>query len=257
METNTGISFQDAISILSSRTDSESDIKENGCPCKERNEFERTKNNFPSHTTNLDLMTDEESTPHFIKESEEPQQVTEDERKRNTLKRTLKLRDELSKLGIDSLLQAFFQFQEERVSTYRNFDRELNEILEQKNIAHYPTIVTQATASFSLLSDSINNVRFILQNNYKRQDLVRWIQKLQELEKQKLTITAALHMESIRKCNETLSLQHDCGKNPAVSNLLHDGVVSLKSKVAQSVGNINEVLEELRCIVAEEFQSCH
>jgi hypothetical protein len=109
----------------------------------------------------------------------------------------------------------------------------------------YPNICARATASFSVLSDTINTIAFILKEVHKRSDLVTLLSKLQKEEREKLNVTAALHLERIRERNVA-------GGDERVSRLLQEGVASLKQKVATCIDAINDVLEEIRYALAEE-----
>merc|ERR1712154_343713 len=91
-------------------------------------------------------------------------------------------------------------------------------------------------------------------------DILKWMQRLQNLEKEKLNLTAALHLEKIRERNEVLDLDaynNDHGTNGGPSGgrddrvlqFLRQGALELKAKLGDCVEQINEVLEELRYIV--------
>jgi hypothetical protein len=117
-------------------------------------------------------------------------------------------------------------------------------------MSNYPSICAKATASFSVLSDTINVIQSVLVEVHKRKDLRKLLLKLQQHEKDKLNVTAALHLERIRERNE--QLQVDNGGDERVSRLLQEGVSSMKQRIATCVEGINEVLEELRYALAEE-----
>ena len=70
---------------------------------------------------------------------------------------------------------------------------------------------------------------------------------MQENEKEKLALTAALHLEKVRL--QQISLQ-DAGRGREV-DLLRQGVKSLEGKIGSVVVKINEVLEELKYEVEE------
>ena len=104
----------------------------------------------------------------------------------------------------------------------------------------YPLCCTKATAAFSVLSDTINIISCILVEKHNRTDLQSLIRALQRQEQEKLNLTAALHLERIR---ESSHINED---DERVSNLLKEGVILLKKRLAGCVERINEVLEELR-----------
>lgn len=104
--------------------------------------------------------------------------------------------------------------------------------------------MARVTASFLLQGECITKIGTLLRDEQHgwRNDIVRWIGKLQTLEKTKLDLTAALHLEKIR---EQTGLVDDGGLG-TVTKLLQEGVHTLEKKVTQRVEEINDVLEELR-----------
>lgn len=124
----------------------------------------------------------------------------------------------------------------------------LETVLQTGNMTEYPNICARATASFSVLSDTINTIASILKDIHKRSDLVTLLSQLQKEERDKLNVTAALHLERIRERNLKMKVDGDEG----VSRLLQEGATSLKRKVATCIDAINDVLEEIRYALAEE-----
>jgi hypothetical protein len=121
----------------------------------------------------------------------------------------------------------------------------LETVLQTGNMTEYPNICAQATASFSVLSDTINTIACTLKEVRKRSDLVTFLSQLQKEEREKLNLTASLHLERIRERNAA-------GGDERVSRLLQAGVASLKQKVTTCIDAINDVLEEIRYAFAEE-----
>lgn len=129
--------------------------------------------------------------------------------------------------------------------------RGLSTIFCSGNITTYPALCAKVTASFSVLSDTINGVKSSLVDNHERTDIGGVISQLQKHESEKLNLTAALHLERLRLKNSELGVgTDDSGENTL--RLLKGGIQSLESKIATAVESINEVLEELRCIAADE-----
>lgn len=122
----------------------------------------------------------------------------------------------------------------------------LDTVLQTGNMTEYPNICARATASFSVLSDTINSIASILSENRKRPDLAKLLTQLQKDEREKLNLTAALHLERIRERNA--QVQGD----ERTAQLLHDGVASLTNKLANCIDAINETLEEIRYTLADE-----
>lgn len=125
------------------------------------------------------------------------------------------------------------------------------------NITTYPNLCAKVTASFSVLSDTINSVKSSLDeaDGENKQDngqheMSNFISQLQKCESEKLNLTAALHLERLRLSNSRLGDEN--GKCDQVTmKLLTEGIRSLEQKIASVVESINEVLDELRCIAVE------
>mmetsp|Transcript_815 Transcript_815/g.1948 ORF Transcript_815/g.1948 Transcript_815/m.1948 type:complete len:164 (+) Transcript_815:365-856(+) len=131
--------------------------------------------------------------------------------------------------------------------------RGLQSVLETGNLTTYPALCVNVTASFAVLSDTINAIRSILEQKRNRTDLAEHIRTLQKYEQEKLNLTAALHLEQMRKQNETAMQRNKDNDDKRVSYLLSESVESLSSQVAKCVESINEVLEEIRCVRMEEM----
>lgn len=179
----------------------------------------------------------------------------------------LKLLKQLSTMSQAELLSKLFELQQSRVSIYRDLNKGLDVILQSGNLTSYPGLISTVTASFAVISNSIKAIQSVLDseaeksNNKDRNDVVAFIQQLQMLEKEKLNLTAALHLEKIREKNQILhltgmnaetsrsSLDDDnmkYEKNDATLQLLRQGVSELQRKITRCVEMINDVLEELR-----------
>ena len=135
--------------------------------------------------------------------------------------------------------------------------RGISTILVSGNITNYPTLCAKVTASFSVLSDTINAVKSTLEEHpKKRTDITSVITQLQKSEGEKLNLTAALHLEKLRLRNSQLELGEGSdafsSSDERTIKLLMDGIQSLERKISTAVEKINEDLEELRCIFADE-----
>jgi len=124
-------------------------------------------------------------------------------------------------------------------------------------MTYYMSSCANATAAFSVLSDTIRHVQATFASTrHNRNDLVQFLAHLQRHEKEKLNLTAALHLEQIRERNENINLLEQNGDNKGVdkriSQLLHQGVQSLQQKLAACVEDINEAIEEIRYALLEE-----
>ena len=156
------------------------------------------------------------------------------------------------------ILCALCHFVWERCLIKHDFDglcRGLSTILASGNITTYPPLCAKVTASFSVLSDTINAVKSALEKVHGRKDIATVISQLQKSEGEKLNLTAALHLERLRLRNVQLEVGEGSsggGSDDRTVRLLKDGILSLESKISGVVEAINEALEELRCIAADE-----
>lgn len=121
-------------------------------------------------------------------------------------------------------------------------------VLQTGNMTSYPDTCSKATASFSVLSDTIRVIKEILDSRYQRKDLSKLVTRLQNHEREKLQLTAAIHLERIRQRDQQIQAEQD----PRISKLLQDGVQTLQQKIQTVVEQINEVLDEIRCSILEE-----
>ena len=117
------------------------------------------------------------------------------------------------------------------------------------------THCAHATAAFCVCSDTIIQIRTILFEQHGRTDLQTLLTNLQQYEKEKLNLTAALHLEQIRHRNENLNFKSQHTGDPRIGQLLQQGVQSLQHKVAACVENINETIEEIRYALLDENDS--
>lgn len=126
------------------------------------------------------------------------------------------------------------------------FFRGLDTLLETGNVTNYPYVCAAATSSFSVCSDTINIIKTVLTDSSRnRPDLQKLIGTLQTHEKEKLSLTAALHLDRIRES------QHG-GGDERILALLQEAVASLRAKIEACVEQINDALEEIRYAMVEE-----
>jgi ABC-type uncharacterized transport system involved in gliding motility auxiliary subunit len=92
----------------------------------------------------------------------------------------------------------------------------------------------------------VNIIKEILEKNFGRQDLKRLIEQLQQREKEKLNLTAALHLERLRENNSSHSGDDHVGK------FLSQGIIDLRKKLSSCIDEINEILDELKYATVEE-----
>uniref|UniRef100_A0A7R9VM29 Uncharacterized protein n=1 Tax=Pseudictyota dubia TaxID=2749911 RepID=A0A7R9VM29_9STRA len=254
-----GIHIRDAISILSSRAAAGGDTGlHDGTEqvSDEHKSMGQTIEAFEWSNEGVAGCNCGTSTPHVDNKDNGPSKsapvVADGEHLRKDLdkrrkEREVDIRSKLEELSVRSLLGAVFEAQRERTMAYQEYDRGLDTVISTGNITNYPSVCARATASFSVLSDTINTIRAILAEKHGRKDLTKLIGKLQRHEKEKLNTTAALHLERIREKNEVAP-----DGDERIRQLLKGGVASLRAKVTELINEINEVLEELRYEMAEE-----
>jgi hypothetical protein len=159
----------------------------------------------------------------------------------------------------------------------------LETVLHTRNLALYPAMVAEATAAFAVLSDTINAIQTQLGTSstsdadtgevassaappqpadavvrHGRDDLTAIIRRLQLAEQQKLSLTAALHLEQIRLQSVEVESNAVGAESDATKTrrLLEGGVQSLQSKLSVCVESINDVMEDLQCAIVEESERC-
>ena len=182
-------------------------------------------------------------------DAQEKRKALEEQRKKNEAE----LRAKLDNMSVSELLKAAMSAQSERTLTYKTYDGGLDTVLSTGNITAYPGVVAAATASFAVLSDTINAIRKSLLEKHHRKDLDRLLGDLQRHEKEKLSTTAAWHLERIREKNEAAIVNGaSTSADTRVHNMLQEGVTTLRSKIEELVEAINETLEELRYAALEE-----
>ena len=139
--------------------------------------------------------------------------------------------------------------------------RGLQAVLQTGNMTTYPETCAKATATFSVLSDTVKMVQATLDDKTtrNRSDLAKLLKQLQAHEKEKLHLTAAHHLERIRQRNNNIQYQTSNGEDESsslsedrISQLLREGVASLQFKINPCVESINEALDEIRCAILDE-----
>ena len=126
----------------------------------------------------------------------------------------------------------------------------LSTILISRDITDYPALCAKVTASFSVLSDTINAAKSSLLEQHKRKDISAVVEQLQKHECEKLNFTAALHLERLRLNNSELGVGNDADERAA--KLLRESIQTLEGKISLTVQSINESIDELRCIAVDE-----
>lgn len=236
MSRDRGINIQDAIAILAARSKNgeEDHSKHDKAMC----------DTLKTMGQQIDLFQSQQDVK--LDATAIKMQEIFSEIKRTAISREGELRKGLEGLNIEEQLASLYEVQRARVSTYRSFDRSLELILNTGNLSEYPLACSNATASFSILSNTVNIIKEILEKNFGRQDLRRLIEQLQHREKEKLNLTAALHLERIRENYSSYSGDDHVGK------FLSQGIIDLRKKLSSCIDEINEILDELKYATVEE-----
>ena len=162
-----------------------------------------------------------------------------------------------------------------------SFTRGLEYVLDTGNVEYYPLVCADVTATFTVLSSTINAIRsdLLLRKLQSANEIVELINHLQRSEQTKLQLTAALHLERIRcqaQQQQTSSISNGQMKNDVdkigrtnevqpvdsniqnlteqqdrIASLLEDSIHTLQRKIALTIEEINDTLEELRCSTFE------
>jgi DNA repair REX1-B len=130
--------------------------------------------------------------------------------------------------------------------------RGLEGVLKTGNLSEYPVICAEVTASFSVVSETINAVQKFLKEKHARTEVTAVIARLQAGEKEKLSLTAALHLEKIRAQAQACIDKETLASDTRISSLLSEGISSLEQKILATIEGINETLEELTMTLEDE-----
>ena len=164
-----------------------------------------------------------------------------------------KLLEGLAGLDVRGLVGAFRQAQEERAQTYARFDDGLGKVLVSRAFQEYDALCAEATATFAALSNMVNAVAQCLAGApHARPALAGLLRKVQVEEKEKLALSAALHLERCRLATSTCGGSGKEGAVNANERLLREGVKALEGRIGEVKGRINDLLEELRYEGEEE-----
>ena len=180
-----------------------------------------------------------------------------------------KIRDSLKDLPLVALLKTVLTAQEDRVRTYRLYDDALGKVLETNRLTDYPPACVAATAAFAVLSNTVAAVRDELSGQVENKNdlstaaatvcssIIKSIGDLQELERQKLQLTAAYHLEQIRANNLKQPNNTNAEEDEEVEvdtselSLLKDGIADLRSKIETCRSEITCIIDDLRCALLE------
>uniref|UniRef100_A0A7R9YCH0 Uncharacterized protein n=1 Tax=Pinguiococcus pyrenoidosus TaxID=172671 RepID=A0A7R9YCH0_9STRA len=153
----------------------------------------------------------------------------------------------MSQLPLQELMTLAIQCQHERSETMNAFDGKLAALLDREELEAYPALVAETTAKFSVLSRTVRAVEGELQAR-KKLIPAKLLRRLQEQEKEHLTVTAALHMDQLRMFR---SSRDDAEGHAKELQMLARSLEICEGSRADIRRNIQEVLDELRCEMDE------
>ncbi|XP_073511270.1 required for excision 1-B domain-containing protein isoform X2 [Phyllobates terribilis] len=135
------------------------------------------------------------------------------------------------------LLQRFYQLQAERVETYRLFDE--GHLAYLKSGPHYDFIryrqlVHEITQAFNGISKELIQMKDRFRELHDRPDLSEHLEKIQELEKEKLELTARLQLAKQNAQDHPNDEAHQ------------EEVHLVKHKIIKTVEAISEVLQDFK-----------
>ncbi|ELU08069.1 hypothetical protein CAPTEDRAFT_213404 [Capitella teleta] len=137
-----------------------------------------------------------------------------------------------------ALLKRFYALQEERVETYRLFDQGYAAYLQSApnyNFPFYRQLVHNITQTFKKISEEMIENKCKLVSEHNREDVAKYIDKIQEEEKKKLELTAKLQ----------LAKQNAVDKKENAASYQAEST-ELKQQIVDVVERINEHMEELK-----------
>lgn len=199
---NEGIDIVKAMNILSMRSQQDGETENidssNDCPCcsgvKSRHDMESLR----EMGQEIDLVESVSGKKNDSSLAQEGDKNSSNERADNEQRMAKERFERLLTLSINDLFAVVLKAQEERTSTYLKFEKVLGEVLKSRNISQYMEIVATVTAAFSTQSNLINSAKDCFEKVHGINEVFYLVRNLQEYEKEKLNLTAALHLERLR-----------------------------------------------------------
>ena len=149
------------------------------------------------------------------------------------------------------LVNVLMRLQTERVETYNTYDHTLNHLLRENKVQDYTKLCAEITSIFAVISSSVNNIREIYSsnenyiNNKTIRDIVVEINKLQALEKEKLMLTAAKHLNIIQNHTDKAVAVGGGGNDDDDSSRSNSITISTDQKyVSKKIVEIHEAVAE-------------
>mmetsp|Transcript_3966 Transcript_3966/g.4049 ORF Transcript_3966/g.4049 Transcript_3966/m.4049 type:complete len:202 (-) Transcript_3966:6-611(-) len=142
---------------------------------------------------------------------------------------------EMSNLDMVNLLTLL---QSERVETFIEYESIFQRIIQGPfgMLSEYPFLCAEVTSRFSVISSKIRDIKI---NLYERKliTLHKAVEQLQELEKEKLSIIAAIHMDSIQEKYNLFQQNQVCVISTSDYN---------QSKIKELEEKIRHIMEDIQ-----------
>jgi len=150
------------------------------------------------------------------------------------------LRDLKSK-GVTGLVGEFKSVQADRVAQFAEYNRRFQQALEKSDLQDYPAIVSWATERFQVMSCRARAVIELL-GRHDSAAMLGLVKRVQELEAENLTVTAAMHLDRVR-------LHLEVESRP---ELLVEGVAKNEERLGEIKLEIAKLMEEIQCELVDE-----
>ena len=162
----------------------------------------------------------------------------------------------LQLLSVGGLLRVFFERQEARVAVYRRFEDGFKLFLQVAEANGYEGLVASTTASFSAISAEVNRVEAELrERDGAAASLAATLRSIQQLEKEKLQITAQLqilrHGLRIDEVQQESENEAQASAAARTHALRTEEAQGLRQRLDDVTGAIGEALDELRAELAD------
>jgi DNA repair REX1-B len=161
---------------------------------------------------------------------------------------------QLSDLGTISLMNLFTALQGERVQAHMDYGRALDTLCAEDRVGEYPILCAEATSRFAVISKKIIAIKELLLARGCT-EAAGVVTSVQGLEKEKLTLVAAQHLDKIQD------------KLPAVAPAMHESMTLMATaatkkytadQVAAIEAKVTDLLDDfqaLKCDIDEDEQT--
>ena len=149
---------------------------------------------------------------------------------------------------VATVIRSFRAAQEKRVAGYGEFDRQLQGMIRACSFTEYPAACSTATATFAEIStDARAAIDILKEAGDEAEAAARYAEQIQRLEAEKLTLTAALHLDMIRRRKLVPEEEEEDGTASQNTTVLSidQSLAQVRDKLQAVVAAINENMEGL------------